>query len=74
MTWIDLTSYHDPKKYCTYSMSIAKCGIILMSGHKVHKSTAPTRKYDKSFIIVLYLDIVHIYCDVRITCGYDHNM
>jgi len=54
-------------------MSIANCGIILMLVYEVHKSMAPTREYDKSFIIVSYLDIFHIYSNVSITHGYNHD-
>jgi len=42
--------------------------------YEVHKSMAPTCEYDKSFIIVSYLDIFHIYSNVSITHGYNHDM
>ena len=66
-----LIPYYDTKNCCTYPMSIADCGIILMSVYEVQKSTEQTHEYDKWFIFVSYLDILHTYSDVSITRGYD---
>ena len=55
-------------------MSIANCGIMLMSGYERQKSSETTREYNnKWFILDSYLDAFHTHSDASIARGCDHE-
>jgi hypothetical protein len=55
-------------------MSIAEYRIMLMSVSEGQKFTETTREYNKSFLLVSYLDACHTQPYVSFAHSYDHEM